>query len=552
MPFLVILNGMPEYIWKVKAKIPSSAKSDWLSQILAQNRGLTSPQKLANFLNPTLDQILAVKLSQVEKGVKRVIEAIENRQKIIVYSDYDADGLCATAIAWETLHDLGADVLPYVPHRLTEGYGLSKKAISKLAGEGANLIITVDHGVTAVEQVKHAKNLGIDVVITDHHVLPQKLPEPYALVHSLDLCGAGVSWRFCWEIIQKLNPQYKERLIEKLELAALATIADLVPLVGANRAIVKIGLAKLAQTKRPGVIALVKSAKINGSIGTYEIGHMLAPRINAMGRIEHGIDSLRLLCAKNQNQADQLAKLLSKTNSRRQDLTVSAVTHAHDLVDKQMLIGVVSHQSWHEGVIGLVASRLVETYHKPMVVIAEGEIYSKGSARSIAGFNIVEAIRSSSDLLVDGGGHPMAAGFTIETRHIRVFTQKINEYAKNLITDEILAPILEIECELKKEDINPRSLKTIKQFEPYGVGNREPLFLTKNMLVEDVRSVGAANDHLKLQVDGLSAIGFNMGQILAQNLRPGYKVDLVYTLAEDRYNGNDQIQLKIKDLAIKS
>lgn len=537
------------YLWKTKARAPSAKKPGWLFSLLAQNRGLTSPARLTSFLNPTLDQILAVKLSQVEKGVKRVIEAVKNKQKIIVYSDYDADGLCATAIAWETLYDLGADVMPYVPHRLTEGYGLSKKAISKLAGEGANLIITVDHGVTAVEQVEHAQKLGIDVVITDHHVLPPNLPQPYALVHSTNLCGAGVSWRFCWEIVETLKPPYQENLKEKLELAALATIADLVPLIGSNRAIVKLGLAKLAHTRRPGIIALIKSSGINGSIGTYEIGHMLAPRINAMGRIEHGIDSLRLLCAKNQNQADQLAKLLSKTNTRRQDLTVSAVTHAHDLVDKQMLVGVVSHQSWHEGVIGLVASRLVETYHKPMIVISEGEVYSKGSARSIAGFNIVEAIRSSSDLLVDAGGHPMAAGFTIETRHIRVFAQKINEYAKNLITDEILAPTLEIECELKKEDIDPALLEVIKQFEPYGVGNREPLFLTKNMLVEDVRSVGAANDHLKLQVDGLSAIGFNMGEFQAK-IRPGYQVNLVYTLAEDRFNGNGQIQLKIKDLAI--
>lgn len=540
---------MADYIWKVKTKIPSPAKSDWLLQILAQNRGLTSSSKLKEFLNPTLDQILAVKLSQVEKGVRRTAEAIKNRQKIIVYSDYDADGLCATAIAWETLYDLGASVMPYVPHRLTEGYGLSKKAISKLASDGANLIITVDHGVTAVEQVKCAAKLGVDVVITDHHVLPTILPKPYALVHSTNLCGAGVSWRFCWEIVQRLNPQYKERLIEKLELAALATIADLVPLLNANRAIVKLGLAKLAHTRRPGITALIKSAGINGSIGTYEIGHMLAPRINAMGRIEHGIDSLRLLCAKNQNQADRLAKLLSKTNIRRQDLTVTAVTGAHNLVDEQMLVGVVSHKSWHEGVIGLVASRLVETYHKPMVVISEGEVYSKGSARSIPGFNIVEAIRASSDLLVDGGGHPMAAGFTIETRHIRVFTQEINKYARNLITDEILAPTLEIECELKKEDINPQSLKIIKQFEPYGVGNREPLFLTKNMLVENVRSVGAANDHLKLQLDGLSAIGFNMGQFQAK-IRPGYLVDLAYTIDIDDYNGFEKLQLKVKDIRV--
>lgn len=540
---------MGKFIWKVKTRVIGKKDPQWLTKILAQNRGLTSAPKLADFLNPALDQILAVKLSGVEKGVERTIAAVKNKQKIIVYSDYDADGICATAIMWETLYDLGANVMPYVPHRIKEGYGLSKETISQLAKKKTQLIITVDHGVTAVEQVKYAKSLGIDVVITDHHVLPQKLPLPYALIHSLDLCGAGVSWRFCWEIIQKLNPQYQERLIEKLELAALATIADLVPLLGANRAIVKIGLEKLARTRRPGIKALIKNAGIAGSVGTYEIGHILAPRINAMGRIEHGINSLRLLCAKNQNQADQLAKLLSKTNTRRQDLTVAAVTHAHDLVDKQMLVGVVFHQSWHEGVIGLVASRLVEAYHKPMVVISKGEVYSKGSARSIAGFNIVEAIRASSDLLVDGGGHPMAAGFTIETRHIGIFAQKINEYAQKKITAEILSPQLEIECELKKEDISQKSLRIIKQFEPYGVGNPEPLFLTKNMLVEDVRTVGAANGHLKLQVDGFSAIGFNMGQFQAK-IRPGYLVDLAYTIDIDDYNGFEKLQLKVRDIRV--
>lgn len=517
---------------------------------MAQNRGLTSPQNLKNFLNPTLDQILAVKLSQVEKGVRRVVEAVKNRQKIIVYSDYDADGLCATAIAWETLYDLGANVLPYVPHRLTEGYGLSKKAISKLASDGANLIITVDHGVTAVAQVEHARKLGVDVVITDHHVLPNEKPKPVALVHSTELCGAGVSWRFCAEIVKSLKPQYQDKLVDKLELAALATIADLVPLIGGSRAIVKLGLEKLTATKRPGILALIKSSQITGSIGTYEIGHILAPRINAMGRIEHGLDSLRLLCAKSQTQADELAKLLTKTNTRRQDLTTKAIDHARSQVSED-LIGVVHHETWHEGVIGLVASRLVEYFYRPMIVISRGEKFSKGSARSIPGFNIVEAIRASSQYLVDAGGHPMAAGFTIETRHIEVFKTSINKYAQKILTVDLLNRSLEIECELERRDINLENLKIISTFEPFGIGNQEPLFLTKNMLVEDVRAVGQDSKHVKLQVDGMNAIGFNMGDLRAE-LRPGYKVDVVYSLAEDKYNGNNSIQLKIKDLAISN
>lgn len=518
---------------------------------LAKNRGLSSTKKLREFLNPSFNQMLFVKLTDLDKAVQRVKKAISKREKIVVYSDYDADGICATAIMWETLYDLGADVMPYVPHRIKEGYGLSKEAITKLAKSGVRLIITVDHGVTAIEQVETANELNVDVIITDHHVLPKQLPKSYAMVHTTSLCGAGVSWRLSWEIVKKLKSSYKNILLEKLELAALATIADLVPLTGANRAIVKLGLEKISQTKRPGIIALMKSSGIGTKIGTYEIGHILAPRINAMGRIEHGLDSLRLLCAKKQNTADELASLLTRTNTKRQGLTVKAVNHAISLVNHNHLIGIISHETYHEGVIGLVASRLVESFNRPMIVIAKGEIYSKGSARSISGFNIVKAIRASSEFLVDAGGHPMAAGFTIETRHIEIFAQNIRRYAEKFLTDDHLVPIINIECVLGIEDINQNTLAQIEKFEPYGVGNPQPVFLTRKMLLEDIRTVGVDAAHLKLQADGLSAIGFNIGGQKAQ-LRPGQLIDLVYTLSEDHYNGNGKIQLKLKDLTVNS
>ncbi len=541
---------MNETVWKVKDKNPVKNGNDWLTKILAKNRGLSAPQKLHDFLNPNLEQILAVKVSQLDKGVKRVMDAIKNKEKIIVYSDYDADGICATAVLWETLYDLGANVMPYVPHRIKEGYGLSKDAISNLAKDGVTLIITVDHGVTAVEQVEHAKSLGVDVIITDHHTFPSKLPDSYALVHSLELCGTGVSWRFAWAIIQELKPDYKEKLLEKLELAALATIADLVPLSGGSRAIVKIGLEKMAKTKRPGIKALIRVSHINGQIGTYEIGHILAPRINAMGRIEHGLDSLRLVCARNQAEADRLAQLLTKTNSKRQDLTTHAIDSAIKMINENHVVGVIASSQWHEGVIGLVASRLVEAHKKPMIVISIGENFSKGSARSIPGFNIVEAIRASSEFLMDAGGHPMAAGFTIETKHIEAFAEKINSHSRSLITEELLTPVIEIECELGPKDISKKALDQIKIFEPYGIANPQPVFLTKNMVVEDIRTVGAANDHLKLQVSDHSAIGFNMGK-LSSDIRPGYLIDLVYTIEEDKYAGDGGIQLKLKDLRVK-
>ncbi|MBI3282601.1 single-stranded-DNA-specific exonuclease RecJ [Candidatus Curtissbacteria bacterium] len=542
---------MNQYVWKLKAKPPPKKSQGWLLRLLAQNRGLTSPKSLKEFLNPALEVILQVKLTDMEKGKKRVLEALKNKEKIIVYADYDADGLCATAIMWETLHDLGANVMPYVPHRIKEGYGMSKPAIDEMAKQGVKLIVTVDQGVTAVEQVDHAKKLGIDIVITDHHVLPKILPKAIALVHTTDLCGGGVAWRFCWEIVKTANPRNREKLLEKLELAALATIADLVPLVGANRAIVKLGLAKLTKTKRPGILALIRESRISRTVTTYEIGHILAPRINAMGRIEHGLTALRLLCTKNQKQADKLASLLAKTNTRRQDLTTKAVAAALTMVEEEALIGIVSHKDWHEGVIGLVASRLVESYNRPMVAIAVGSEFSKGSARSIPGFNIVEAIRFSSEFIIDGGGHPMAAGFTIRTKHIELFRQNLEKYAQKTITDDILERIINIECELAPQDITAENLKIIKSFEPYGVGNQPPSFLTRNMLVEDVRAVGAESQHLKLQVGGFPAIGFNLGRDRAA-IRPGYPIDLVYTIEEDNFNGSSNLQLKIRDLALRN
>jgi len=539
---------VPQKTWKILSTKTSSKNKNWLTLLLAKNRGLKTKEELKSFLNPTLEQILKVSIGESKKALKRIEMAITNKEKIIVYSDYDADGISATAIMWETLYDLGADVMPYVPHRIKEGYGLSNSAITKLVEEGAKLIITVDHGVSAVDQIEHANSLGIDVIITDHHVLPKVLPKSYAMVHTTTLCGAGVSWRLAWDIVTKLKPSYREQLENKLELAAIATIADLVPLTGANRAIVKIGLEKLSSTKRYGINALLKTTTTS-SIGTYEIGHILAPRINAMGRIEHGLDALRLICAKSKSQADKLASLLSKTNSKRQDLTTRALESAKSLVSAEQSIGVIAHHSWHEGVIGLVASRLVETYNKPFIVISQGEVFSKGSARSVPGFNIVEAIRASSQYLVAAGGHPMAAGFTIETRHIQTFSLDINQYAKLNLTEEMLEPIIRVETELEEEDISGETLEQIKKFEPFGVGNMEPVFLTRKMLLEDVRTVGKTSNHLKLQIGNHSAIGFNMGD-LRTDLRPGQQVDLLYTISEDKFNGHGKIQLKIKDLKL--
>lgn len=535
--------------WKVAAKNYSKNSKNWLLEILAKNRGLTTKRQLDEFLNPSISHILKVKLTDTKKAIERVSRAIKNKEKIIVYSDYDADGLCATAIVWETLDDFGANVMPYVPHRTREGYGLSTVAIREHAKNNVSLIITVDHGITATQQIKEAQKLGIDVIVTDHHLEPKVLPKAYSIVHTTKLCGAGVAWRFCFELIKKIKPSYQNQLLEKLELAAIATIADLVPLLGANRAIVKLGLEVLSSTNRLGLKSLISLTGLAPPINSYDVGHIIAPRINAMGRLEHGIDSLRLLCTKNAFQADELARLLSSTNTKRQSLTTSAFDEALKMFDENQLVGVLHHESWHEGIIGLVASKLVEIHHKPMIAISQKSKFSKGSARSIPGFNIVDAIKSSASFLVDVGGHPMAAGFTIHTKHIEAFSKSINVYAQKTISEKMLTPKINVECELKSEDINWETLKQVKSFEPYGVGNPQPVFLTRGMLLEDVRGVGNNSQHLKLQLNGVSAIGFNMGG-KRYNLRPGNFVDVVFTIDEDKFNGIGKVQIKIKDLQL--
>lgn len=537
---------MRSLTWQIKNKEIATLAN--ITSILASNRGLKSKQSLEDFLNPSMEFLLNWEISGTKKAIQRIEKAIKSKEKIIVYSDYDADGINGTAILWEVLSSIGADVMPYIPDRISEGYGFSKAAIKKLSQDGVMLIISVDHGITAVEEVALAQSLGVDVILTDHHVAPKKIPKPHVLVHTTLLCGAGVAWKLSWELGKHFKIE-KEQILEKLSLAAIATVADLVPLTGHNRAIVKFGLDYLRKTKRPGLLAILRLGAIDQqSIGVYEIGYVIAPRINAMGRIDHAMDSLRLLCTRSNFQAAKIAQLVSQTNSKRQNLTAAASDEAMMMVEESSAIGIVASSDWHEGVIGLVAGRVVERYWRPAIAIAQGEKFSKGSARSVEGFNIVEALRTCADILVNVGGHPMAAGFTIRTDQIEQFKNRMMELASKKIDVQNIERSIKIECCLSLPEINWEIYEQIKRFEPFGIGNEEPIFLAKNVEVSDVRSVGSANQHLKLTFGSFEAIGFGMGEKRA-NLRPGFKIDLVYSLSENVWNGKKSLQLKIKDFS---
>ncbi len=543
-----------------------------LFKILLENRNIKTKEAIDNFLNPKLEDVTAdsvgIDRKQLKIAVDRIKKAIEKKEQIVVFGDYDVDGICGTAILWETLNAMGAKVAPYIPHRIEEGYGLSEKAIqsSEFIIHNPKLIITVDNGIVANDAVGIASSKGIDVIITDHHALSKNLPKALAIVHTTKLCGTGVAYllsqaisNFQFPISNEIqNTKYKIRDTAHLELVALATVADLVPLVDANRTLLKFGLESLRKTKRPGLLALLYDAGIEKeNIGTYEIGHVIAPRLNAMGRLEHAMDSLRLICTTDKKRAQNLALLLSSTNRERQLVTEEAVLHAKSYVRENSLgkgkLLFVAHESYAPGVIGLVAGKLVEEFYRPAIVLSKGEKYSKASARSIHGFNIIEFIRQASEFLVDAGGHPMAAGFTVETEKLDVLQEKLEKLAEKLLNNDSFIRNLRIDAKIPFSFLNFELTDIIEKLAPFGMKNPQPVFETDKVTIEDMKLIGKTGAHIKFlfsqENEKISAIAFGMGD-RAPKLHIGDKIDIVYSIEDDSWNGNRRLQLKIKDIDI--
>ena len=558
-----ILNKRKAQSAKRKTK-----ETEDIIKVLLNNRGLRTKKQIKEFLNPPHPyklklKSLGISKKELNKAIKRIKKAIENKESIIVYSDFDADGICGAAILWETLNSLGAKAMPYIPDRIKEGYGLSKEGIDQVLKEyQAGLIITVDLGITGRKEVGYAKKKGTEVIISDHHLKPKKLPSALAIIHTTLLSGSAVAWVLAKELIKEkeLSSKDSNDLLDHLALASIGTIADLILLIGPSRSIVKYGLQELNQTKRIGLKALFKTAGLEkGKIGTYEVSFMIAPRLNAMGRLVHAIDSLRLLCTKNPDRASSLAQKLGQTNRERQKLLEETVTHARgNLTTEQRNNEItklifLSHESYHEGVIGLVASKLVEKFSRPAIVVAQGKEYSKASARSINGFDIVRAIRSCSNLLVDCGGHPMAAGFTVETKHLGKVKSKLEQLAAKEISQELLSKTLKIDCQIELADINFKLYEKISQLEPFGIGNPQPIFVTRGVIIQDARVVGSDGKHLSLNFPlptshfPLRGIAFNLGHLYSK-LSPSKPIDIVYTISVDEWNGQRRLQLKIKDV----
>lgn len=521
---------------------------DIISSVLA-NRGITDRKEIERFLNPSREQLDKefFNTREFKKADERIKNAIARGEQIIIYSDYDVDGITGTAILWETIHEMGGHVMPFVPDRFNHGYGLSVKGIGAVlsAYPETKLVITVDNGITAASEVAYLSEKGIDVIITDHHTIPKKKPEPAALIHTTELSGSGVSYMFSRKIAGRDNDEH-------LALSAIGTIADLVPLTGVNRVIAHLGLKKLPITKRVGLAALLDVCGLKGErIETYHVGFMIAPRINAAGRLAQGLEALQLLCTKSPKRAYTLATRLNHLNQERQAMMQSVFEHAHAAVSPGNKLLFVSHESYHEGIIGLVAGNLTEKLYRPAIVVSIGKELSKASARSIRGFNIIETIRMASHLLVDAGGHPMAAGFSFKTELLEVLQKELHALFNTHVDDALLEKQLSVDREISLNDVTYELYTKISALKPFGVGNHEPVFVSRDVIISDIRLIGKEGKHIKLKIKTrtgvIDGVGFNMADLYT-GITLKQPVDIVYSIMENEWNGKKSLQLKLKDI----
>lgn len=524
--------------------------SDILTTLLT-NRGLTDPHQIHEFLHPAHPMdIPSADLgwdnSQLITAVELAHHHLINNHPVAVYGDYDVDGITSTAILWETFYGFSKSVFPHIPHRREEGYGLTVKGIDHCLSQGAKLIITADSGITAAAEIAYCRSRGCDVIVIDHHQPPAELPQPNSLLFSTATSAAGLSWFFVKEFLQSY-PSPKADLDDLLSLAAVSVICDLVPLLGISRSIAKYGLTSLNKTTRPGLLALFSLAGIKlGEIDTYHAGFIIGPRINAMGRLEHALDSLRLLCTTAPMRAMELAQLLDDTNHSRQDLTLNSTKDAlsrFSTVDVPAVI-IVADPSYDEGVIGLVAAKLVEQFYRPSLVISVGQEVSKGSARSVSGFHLTDFLKKHSRYLTSVGGHQMAAGFSLSTSDLDNFIAKIQSASSEIDTSAFVR-LRKIDADIPLSLVGQDLYNEVNRFAPFGLGNPRPVFASNHVTVSSPKRVGKDFSHLKFMVSGLDAIYFQAPPDL--NLSDQVE-KIVYSLDINTYNGVSKLQLLVKDI----
>lgn len=595
-------------IWQLKP----SAPKEFIAQFpeynpvvleLLSRRGINTQEKIDEFFNPDYEGDLhdPFLMLGMAEAVKRITKAIEKKEKTAIFGDYDADGVCGAVLLQATLAELGADISGgiYVPDRVKDGYGLNQEAIKKMKEEGVGLMLTVDCGISEKADIDFANSLGLEVVVTDHHQPGKSLPKAQAIVNPWqskdkypfkELAGVGVAFKLAQALIgssKKTKPGWEKWL---LDLVALGTVADCMPLLGENRTLVRYGLIVLAQTQRMGLQELMKVARLNPiyeiekfhptgdhpkgektkigemrtNLDTYSLGFVLAPRLNAAGRIDHADLAVDLLLTQDRGEAAAMAKKINDHNGRRQKITEDIVKEierriAGDLNNAKKPVLFASDANWSPGVIGLVAGKIADRHNRPAFIFSSASqsqpTHLRGSARSVPAFNLIEAISSCAELLAEYGGHIGAAGLELEAKNLAAFEEKINQIACQKLKGIDLTPVLEVDAELKPADINWKLFDNLEKFEPFGKNNERPLWLIKNLEVVGVRVVGNGSKHLKLELKSeelpkkiFKAIGFGLAGNSNSDLAFGDKIDIVCEIIVDEWNGTRNLQFKIVDL----
>jgi single-stranded-DNA-specific exonuclease len=592
--------------WRFKDPLDRSSAScrDLASQLgvdplvasLLIQRGVGDRQHATRFLSPTLNALHdPALLPGTQRAAERIVCAVARCEPIVIYGDYDVDGITASAILWHVLRYLGADVSTYVPHRLAEGYGLNREAITQIASRGKPLIISVDCGVTATAEAVVAKDMGIDLIVTDHHEFDAaNLPDAYAIVHPRlqetgeqsvsapneggdtdlpsgypfgDLCGAGVAFKLAWQIgrahcgSDRLPDAMRDLLLDLLSLAALGTVADIVPLVDENRVITRFGLGQIKRTRFVGLTALIGASGLaSDDISTYHVGFVLGPRLNACGRMGHARDAVHLLTEATPDEAQDIVSALTHANEQRRSTEHDMVARARHIIEtsgydsddtRALVVGDIS---FHAGVAGIVASRLAERYARPAIVLAYDGDNASGSARSVPGVSVYEAIGECDDLLTSWGGHAMAAGLQLPRKRVDVFRNRFVGAVNDRLAAEDMVAIVDVDAQCTLSDVRIDVWDQIDRMAPFGRSNPSPTLCVRDAVIaQPPRRMGKEGKHLRMMIrrEGrtVDAIAFGMGD-LADQLAAGMKLDVVFEPKLNVWQGSRRAELHVKDLKI--
>jgi single-stranded-DNA-specific exonuclease len=553
---------------EVKALADSLNISEVLAKLLVL-RDVKTFAQAKTFFRPSIENLYDPFLMDgMETATTRILNALVNHEPICIYGDYDVDGTCSTALLYLFLKELDANVSTYIPNRLTEGYGLSKHAIDYVKTTGSTLLVSVDCGITAVEEARYAGELGIDMIICDHHQPKNEIPAALAVLDPLKpscqypfkyLSGAGVAFKLAQGISNRIGK--RDLPYKYLDLVALAGAADIVPLVDENRILVKAGMEQINSNPRPGILALLKSSGLTpGQVSSGQVIFTIAPRINAVGRMGDAQRAVELFITQDKSKAQELADILESENYERRKIDEGTFSDAMGMVDSFDTsddLAIILHQeNWHPGVIGIVASRLVEKYYKPTVMLTTIDGVAKGSARSVSNFDIYDALKRCEDLLIHFGGHRAAAGLAVEIDKIDEFRIRFNQAIKDMMNGDKLLPEIHVDSKLKFSEITPRFLRIIEQFTPFGPGNVRPVFVSECVETTGYPRV-VGNNHLiiSLRQNGcekvFDCIGFNMGHFCSHITGPNKLLDIAYTIDRVEKDNKSFPQFRFKDIKIR-